>query len=393
MSPREPGAHNALEHHHVAAALIAIAAALGPGPPETRAVEPAITVFRDPGRYVAFPDVKRLPDGRLLCVFRDASFPKRVRHIERDARIVASISGDHGRTWSPPRVVYDDPACQNDPSIAVLADGRIALSFFNWVGVTAEHVEKHKPPHARRVDHGDWGDFAVPGGVYLLWGRTGADLQWQEKPTHVNGTADRLRATSSSILITSRGTLLLPTYGARPPEKPVDRAFVHRSTDAGETWSDEILIAADLKIAMREPALVETRDHDIIAMMRTADADDHLYMVRSEDDGRTWSQPQRTPLIGHPAGFQLLPDDRVLIVYGYRHDPFGVRACVSDDAGRTWNRDREFIVTDRGAHTDLGYPSACLTADNHLIVAYYMNGPDTPDRWIECKRIPPAALR
>jgi len=88
---------------------------------------------------------------------------------------------------------------------------------------------------------------------------------------------------------------------------------------------------------------------------------------------------------------QRLADGRMLAVYGYRHEPFGVRACISED-GVTWDRSCEMVVAAKGAHTDLGYPSVCLTADDHVIVAYYMNGPDTKDRWIECKRIPLSML-
>jgi hypothetical protein len=122
--------------------------------------------------------------------------------------------------------------------------------------------------------------------------------------------------------------------------------------------------------------------------MRTAKAGDHLYACRSADDGRTWSRPEETPLIGHPADVDLLPGGKLLVVYGYRHKPFGVRACVSADNGRTWDRSREIVIAAAGAHGDLGYPSACLTGDGHVLIAYYMNGPNTHDRWIECKRVP-----
>ena len=50
-------------------------------------------------------------------------------------------------------------------------------------------------------------------------------------------------------------------------------------------------------------------------------------------------------------------------------------------------------VADHGAHTDLGYPSVCLTGDGHVLIAYYINSPDVRDRWIECKRIPLSRLR
>jgi len=138
---------------------------------------------------------------------------------------------------------------------------------------------------------------------------------------------------------------------------------------------------------MQEPALVENADGTIIAVMRTTNAQDHMFTARSDDDGLTWSPPERLSLIGHPADLVRLPDKRVLLVYGYRHQPFGVRACVSDDGGKTWDVGRELVIAASGVNTDLGYPSVCLADDRHVVVVYYMNGPNTRDRWIECKRI------
>src|SRR4029079_4544634 len=89
--------------------LLSSAAAAGES---SIADRPAITIYRDASRYDSFPDVARLPDGRILCVFRDAKYPRRVTHIDPDARIVGCISVDDGRTWSAPQVIYDDPACQ-----------------------------------------------------------------------------------------------------------------------------------------------------------------------------------------------------------------------------------------------------------------------------------------
>ncbi|HOW71254.1 MAG TPA: sialidase family protein [Phycisphaerae bacterium] len=356
-----------------------------------------ITIYRDSKRYNSFPDVTRLPDGRLLCVFRDATFPKQIRHIEADARVVGCVSEDQGRTWSKPEVIYDDPACQNDPSVAVLKDGRLLLTFFNWVGRSAEYAAAHKTHQSRKVDRGPWGEYAEPGGVYLLWGRA-RDLKWDKEATHVAGDAAVLRGTSAAVLETRKGTLLMPIYG-RSEERRVknrrrDVGAVLRSVDGGKTWGNEIVIAEDpgRTIDMGEPALAQAANGDIVALLRTANAEDHLFITRSADDGMTWSTIAQTGLIGHPAALQLLPDGRLLIVYGYRHAPFGVRGCISMDDGKTWYPSKVFTIAATGVQTDLGYPSVCLTNDNHAVVAYYMNGRDTKDRWIECKRIPLSSL-
>ena len=352
----------------------------------------AVTIFRDPARYTSFPDVKQLPDGQLLCVFRDAPFPDRVTHIEVGARAVGTISDDHGQSWSTPFVIYQTTECTNDPSVCVLRDGRLLMNFFMWQGLSESYVKRHKPPFARRVGHGDWGDYAQPNGIRVL-SSDGDPRRWQPSARHISGSPQILRATSSSILETDKGTLLLATYG-RSLDRKTDQAYVHRSDDGGRSWNDEQLIAVDPngKIAMQEPALIQAGNGDIVAILRTAKASDHLYTVRSSDDGQTWSTPTDTGLIGHPADMVLLPDGRLFVTYGHRHKPFGVRACISDDNGMTWDRSKEIVIADNGDHYDLGYPSVCLTGDGYVIIAYYLNGPDTKQRWIECKRIALADL-
>ena len=355
-------------------------------------VEPII-IFRDPARYVSFPDVKKLRDGRLLCVFRDAAFPDRIRHIEPDARVVGTLSSDSGKSWSKPFVIYDDPHCQNDPSVALLRDGRLLLNFFNWEGRSEAYVAEHKPPHARRVDLGEWGAFAVPGGTLLLAG--GPDpRRWEPQARRLCKPGRRLFATSSSTLETHAGTLLLPVYG-RVPDRPISQSYVLRSEDGGESWSDPVLIAKDSqgKVPMAEPALGQMFDGRIVALLRqtqggrSGEADDHLYTTSSMDDGKTWAEPERTAMIGHPADMQVLPDGKLLAVYGYRHEPWGVRACLSED-GIHWDRRQEYVVAAHGAHFDLGYPSVCLTDDGHVLIVYYMNSSEVRGRWIEGKRIP-----
>jgi Neuraminidase (sialidase) len=198
-----------------------------------------------------------------------------------------------------------------------------------------------------------------------------------------------MAGTSASILETDNGNLLFPYY-IRKPDKKQYHSYVLHSMDKGRSWKKKVLIAADPqdKMYFCEPAVVQSANGDILALMRTNHPEDYLYQSRSIDGGMTWSKPEQTQMIGHPADFQLLPDGKLLAVYGYRHKPHGVRACISKDDGVTWSVENEIIITERGAHYDLGYPSVCLTDDDHLCVVYYANQAGTKDRWIECKRIP-----
>ena len=74
---------------------------------------PFVHVCRDAGAggYEAFPDVCRLSDGRLMCVFYagygHVSDPR--ASLPQGARIALCRSRDDGQTWSPAEVVADTP--------------------------------------------------------------------------------------------------------------------------------------------------------------------------------------------------------------------------------------------------------------------------------------------
>ena len=62
---------------------------------------------------------------------------------------------------------------------------------------------------------------------------------------------------------------------------------------------------------------------------------------RSGDGGKTWAlgKPPAVPDTGegNPASLIRLRDGRVCLTYGYRAEPFGIRARLSQDDGRTWD--------------------------------------------------------
>jgi sialidase-1 len=70
----------------------------------------------------------------------------------------------------------------------------------------------------------------------------------------------------------------------------------------------------------------------------------------------------------------------VLMVYGYRRPPYGVRGCISDD-GITWDVANEFTIREGGVPADhieypgifqhIGYPSATLLDDGSVLAMYH----------------------
>lgn len=94
----------------------------------------------------------------------------------------------------------------------------------------------------------------------------------------------------------------------------------------------------------------------------------------SDDGGRTWSFLSRVNDFGAPGSLVVLADGRLVVVYGYRIKPYGIRAVVSDDGGRTWGP--ELIVRDDGGSWDLGYPNAFEIEPDRIGTIYYFNQRD-----------------
>jgi hypothetical protein len=105
--------------------------------------------------------------------------------------------------------------------------------------------------------------------------------------------------------------------------------------------------------------------------MRNCQQTGHLWQVSSDDGGETWSEPAMTPMWGYPAHLVELPDERVLSVYGHRREPFGIRACVSEDGGETWDIERELLVRDDLVRRTIGYPTAIALDDGTVYTAYW----------------------
>ena len=96
----------------------------------------------------------------------------------------------------------------------------------------------------------------------------------------------------------------------------------------------------------------------------------------SDDGGGTWQFLSRATDFGAPSAPVLLSDGRLVLVYGRRMDPPGIRAVVSEDGGRSWST--ELIVRQDAGSWDIGYPRAWEVSPGRVGVVYYYNTKDDP---------------
>ena len=93
-----------------------------------------VTMARDDEVYEGFPDVCKLSDDRLLCIYRESD-----AHVASTSRIMLIESHDRGRTWTNQRQFEvkrsfaDDKSVWINTRIARLPDGRLVINYDAFV--------------------------------------------------------------------------------------------------------------------------------------------------------------------------------------------------------------------------------------------------------------------
>lgn len=352
-------------------------------------------IYRDPKFYAAFPSIVRKADGELLVAFRRA--PERrwhggkCTHGDPNSYLAQVRSRDDGETWtSEPELIHAHAlGGSQDPCVTLLPNGDILCA--SYLGI----LEQPDCPHGRVIDGTGWKrTFA---GGYLMRTRDGGD-HWEgpinPPPVPGNVYVDPIgnpppAYNRGNILVGIDGLLywaVVRSDGVNPKNSATNFTSVHLivSADGGDTWEYRCPIAEDDKISFNETFLYETEAGDLVAFLRTADPTGNVpnAIARSCDRGQSFKPWRKLGFKGHPHCAARLNDGRVLLAYGYRDEPYGVRGRVLDSECEGVESAHEFIIRDDGGSPDLGYPWAMVHPDGRVLVVYYFNYlGDIPDSW------------
>lgn len=339
-----------------------------------------IVIYEDASFYSAFPSLVTRPDGEILCAFRRA--PERKvfgeggsNHTDANSYLVLVRSRDDGATWSrDPELILAHPfGGSQDPCMNQLADGSIVCSSYGWAQLRGSAAEKFDAS----LRHGD---FVFMGGYLVRSEDGGATWGGLITPPPVPGNAagnvfgQPAPAYNRGQMAQAEDGTLFWAVASQAQLNP-RRTEVHlmASGDGGQTWEYRCPIAQDDEATFNEAALVITASGALVTFLRTANFNDHTVIARSTDGGQSFQPWEDTGFQGHPHHALRLPDDRVLLVYGYRHEPYGIRARLLDaectDAGAA----AEVVLRDDGGSRDIGYPWSTLLPNGQVLVAYYFN--------------------
>lgn len=347
-------------------------------------------ICRQPGRYIGWPTIGKIPDGTLLVVFsgdRDA-------HVDPFGKTMLVRSTDNGETWNEPELINDTPLDDRDAGICACRDGTVVVSWFTshytdekyLAMCQTEEETARRRAYLRDFDPTDirrWAGESLEDGRYALgyWVRRSTDgARTWEDPVRVPTTTPH-----GPIELADGRLLFVGLHIAQGRRARRGHLLAAESRDKARTWSVIGKInmfppypgeRPDGYAYFCEPHVAEIAPGKLLAMARYEEVPRvpercRLWQFTSDDGGHTWTDPRELPILGKPPHLLRLQDGRLLVSYGYRHVPYGERACLSNDGGKTWNYDNEIILRDDAPSADLGYPASVELDDGTILTVYY----------------------
>jgi len=322
-------------------------------------------ICKQPGRYIGWPTVARTADGELLAAFSG----DRAQHVCPFGKTQLVRSRDGGKTWTPPETLHTTPLDDRDAGLLVTRRGTILVSWFTSLAFEEYNPERWKKqsgaitPAQRKKWLGNWVRRSTDSGK--TWGDY-VDSIVTAPHGPIQLADGRLLYLGINKKVGSRTTPAAPAG---------QRIGAAESADDGKTWKLIGFVPTPKGVAQsgfHEPHAVECADGSLVVMIRHhgAPGDRVLWQAESQDGGKTWTEARPTPIWGLPPHLIRLADDRLLLSYGHRRKPFGQRALLSVDLGRTWPLEG-LISVQAAPNGDLGYPASVQLDPQTILTVYY----------------------
>lgn len=333
-------------------------------------------ISKQPEFYHGWPTVARRKNGELWLSWSGG----RESHVCPFGQVCSMTSRDDGATWTWPRVLLDSAIDDRDSGVLETAKGSLIVTTFTSLAYE-DHLAKASA-FAQHTEKG-WESKSMSPEQLARWTAANARLSKEERKAELGQWL--IRSTDGGLTWSPR----LPTI-VNSPHGPVQlkdgrllyagkklwtagkEVGVCESKDDGLTWQwlAEIPARKGDKDGYHELHAVEAADGTIIVHIRNHNEANKGWTLQTEstDGGKTWSVPH--PICyGLPSHLLRLRDDRLVMTYGYRRAPFGNRARISSDNGKSWSG--EIVLSGDGKGGDLGYPSTVELGDGTLLTVWY----------------------
>lgn len=327
-----------------------------------------------PRRGNYWPTVARIPDGRLAAVWSGG----RYAHICPYGSLRISYSSDEGESWSPQAILLDNSLDDRDGGITAWNDKVVVTTFTNTRGFQREwatgpnsfvRTEEERRSILAHIDaiteaeeERDFGSFYAIGdgerfGTFRKLPITAphgpiADADGNlfyigSAFTDGNGKSDTLPADFHGL---SEGIYFI-------------------ISEDGENWEAPVAAPpAPDGAFLCEPHGFVCKDGSVFVGARAHIGGKATIYFNKIENG-VFGEWKQSKINGLPPHFLRLRDGRILLTYGRREAPCGIRAKISEDEGRTWGE--ELIIRTDLASGDIGYPSSVQRRDGKILTVWY----------------------
>jgi len=179
----------------------------------------------------------------------------------------------------------------------------------------------------------------------------------------------------------------LSTFDDQVQARLQDHTFCVRTIDGGQTFEFLSWIGEPKNVRAVMPSSIRLSDSHLLTAMRMrfdekfkdkpSLGNNWIDVYESRDNGKTWrflSKVAETDMgkhNGNPPSMVLLKDGRICVTWGYRAVPYGIRAKISTDQGKSWGE--ELHLRDDGREFDLGYTRSVQREDGKIVTIYYIS--------------------
>ena len=339
----------------------------------TAKVEATKVISKRPHLYHGWPTLTRRRKGELLVVCSGG----REAHVCPFGWVEMMRSKDDGQTWGWPRVLMDTAIDDRDAGVCETPQGSLLVTTFTSLAYS-DYFKKAKPGSTGRFT--DWTEEKM--------------AAWRAAHERTS-VAERERMLGTWMLRSSDGGVTwsapyrVPVNSPHGPIPLSDGRVIYAgkrlwhekrligvadSHDDGKTWRWLAEIPTrdgDDFTEYHELHIAEAANGHLIAQIRNHNKANERETLQSEssDGGQTWSTPHPIGVWGLPSHLLRLRDGRMLMTYGYRREPFGNQARLSEDNGKMWSA--PMMISDDGEAGDLGYPSTVELDDGSLVTVWY----------------------
>ena len=340
-------------------------------------------LYENKNFYPAFPSIIGLEKNKYLVSFRLApKSEKNYSHLHSLSKAMVSTVYKN-KIINTIELGEDDSAAKQDPQLFRADDKTILGYYFRYTFHPINEKKLFK----------DYTFIEYNNAIALLDG-IGLSMSLDNGKTFSKPNIIKLKNGMKNFairgnMIKIESEILAPIYAYKKTSNKKDKYQCHIiSSKDFINWEMKTLlceteIKGGKKIEYFEPSLISYKNI-IIAFIRTHFNNEYGYtsVAYSTDNGKTFSKPEATNIKGYPLNPLLLKEGKILLTYGYRLKPYGIRARLLklnemkniNNIVEYIDNSKEIIIEDKMKNADCGYPSCINDGDNIICVYYGCNG-------------------